>query len=360
MTKHPGQEMRESPNGRILWYPGIARLGPRMLVAVAAFAIVLAPVAARTQQAASLCIVARSPADGLGFQDVLAALALEWRKARLALHSEVVQAPAAEACPVSANGPSALLLLTGATAMLLGPGGVTLSLDLQSVPPADRSQDIARRIAGIFTVEVREGRPLLVDPSRSPMTGATPVHARGPTPAAPAGYLWVAGRYAYQAGHDRHRFGTDIEGGVSLFAERLQAGLRVGFEPAQEATRDPFPVRRMAVPVTLNVRGGGRIHPRVLLRGGLGVGIEWRRLGARLPDRLDTRWTTGIVPLVEVEAEAVFAPTRILRVGIAGLLRGFLAGETLTWQGQDVFQPPRVGVGLMLRVGVVLPDREAP
>lgn len=323
-------------------------------------ACLLTPPPARAQEAASLCIVARSPADGLGFRDVLAALELEWRKARLALQSEVVQAPAAEACPVVANGPSALLLLTGTTAMLLGPGGVTLSLDLSAVSPADRGQDIARRIAGIFAVEVRQGRPLLVDPTRAPAADAAPNGGVRRASAAPAGYAWVAGRYAYQSGDDRHRFGTDLEGGVSLYGERLLAGVRVGFEPSQEAGRDPFPVRRAAVPVTLHLRGGGRVHPRVLLRGGLGVGVEWRRLEARVPDRPDALVRTGVVPLVELEAEASFAPTRVLRLGVAGVLRGFLGGETLAWQARDAYAPPRVGVGLVLRVGVVLPDREAP
>ena len=114
-----------------------------------------------------------------------------------------------------------------------------------------------------------------------------------------------------------------------------------------------------AVPVRLHLRGGGRVHPRVLLRGGLGVGVEWRRLQARGPDRPDALGRTGDVPLVELEAEATFAPTRVLRVGVAGLLRGFLAGEAVAWQGRDAYAPPRVGVGLVLRVGVVLPDREA-
>jgi hypothetical protein len=339
--------------------PAPVRGAPAAAFVLLATCLALSP-PVRAQEAASLCIVARSPADGLGFRDVLAALDLEWRKARLALPSEVVQAPAAEACPVVANGPSALLLLTGTTAMLLGPGGVTLSLDLSAVSPADRGQDIARRIAGIFAVEVRQGRPLLVDPTRAPAADAVSAGPVQPASAAPAGYAWAAGRYAYQSGDDRHRFGTDLEGGVSLYGERLQAGVRVGFEPLQEAGRDPFPVRRTAVPVTLHLRGGGRVHPRVLLRGGLGIGVEWRRLEAQIPDRADAFRRSGVVPLVELEAEATFAPMRVLRVGVAGVLRGFLAGETFAWQGRDAYAPPRVGVGLVLRVGVVLPDREAP
>jgi hypothetical protein len=79
-----------------------------------------------------------------------------------------------------------------------------------------------------------------------------------------------------------------------------------------------------------------------------------------VPDRPDARQITGTVPLLEAEVEAVVAATAVLRVSVAGLFRGFLGGEGLSWQGRTVYDAPRVTVGLAIRVGVLVRDRRQP
>ncbi len=330
------------------------RLSP-VLAVLLAFPAFVQPAFASAPQA-SLCIVARSPADGLGFDDVAAAVDLEWRKSRLALLRRVVSAPAPEACPPDSDGPSALLLLTGTNAVLLGPCGATLQQDLGGAAPVDRGQEIARRVVGLFAAEVRRGHPLLVDRTRQPL--ATPSVAQSVV--GPAGYVSLAGRYGYQPTGGNHRFATDLEGGLTLYDERLLVGLRAGFEPAQQAATDPFRIDAMAVPVTILLRGGGRVHPRILVRGALGAGIEWRQLEASVPGRGDSRRISNTLPLLEAEVEVAIVATGILRVSVAGVLRGFLGGEALSWQGRTVYDPPRLSVGLAVRLGAVLRDRRRP
>ena len=336
---------------------GQARIrGPAAAFMVALAVLQAWPAAARAQSSASLCVVTRSVVEGLDFDCVRSALALEWKKARLPLEQRVVAAPAAEACPPGSDGPSALLMITGAEAVLLGPAGATLRQDLEPAVPVDRAQDLARRVVSLFSTEIRRGHPVLVDLARD-VPGPPAEHRKRD---APAGYITVGGRYGYQTSGGQHRFATDLEGGVSLYDERLQIGLRVGFEPDQEATRDPFRIRSLAVPMTAQLRGGGRVHPRILVRGALGAGFEWRQVSASVPDRPDARQITGTVPLLEAEVEAVVAATSVLRVSVAGLLRGFLGGEGLSWQGRTVYDAPRVTVGLTIRVGVLVRDRRQP
>lgn len=316
----------------------------------------LVPGTTRAQPSATLCVVARSPAEGLGFEDVRSAVAREWSKARLALDLRLISSPAPEACPPGSTGPSALVLLTGPEAVLLGPAGAVAKQDLASAAPVDRAQEFARRVVSLFATEIRRGRPVLVEGVRE--VPAAPGAAG--TDAAMAGYLSVGGRYGYQPSGGRHRFATDLEGGLSFYDERFQAGLRVGFEPRQDATRDPFRIASLAVPVAVEIRGGGRVHPRVLVRGALGIGIEWRQVSASVPDRPDARHLETTVPVVEVELETGIAVTRVLRVSVAGLFRGFLGGEALSWQGRTVYDPPRVSVGLAIRLGAVLGNGRRP
>ena len=311
---------------------------------------------ARAQASASLCIVARSAAEGLDPERVRSAVDLEWRKARLPPDHRIVAAPAPEACPPGSEGPSALLLLDGSDAALLGPAGATLRLDLAPAVPVDRAQDLARRVVSLFATEIRRGHASLVDPTLE--APVPPVAQRGAH--APAGFLSAGGRYGYQSSGGRHRFATDLEGGISLYDERLQVGLRVGFEPEQEATGSPFSIRSMAVPMTVLLRGGGRVHPRVLVRGAIGVGIEWRQLAASVPDRPDPRRLSSTVPLVEAELETAIVASDVIRVSVAGLFRGFPGGQGLSWQGRTVYDPPRLVVGLAIRLGVLVRDRRQP
>jgi hypothetical protein len=102
------------------------------------------------------------------------------------------------------------------------------------------------------------------------------------------------------------------------------------------------------------------VHPRVLLRGALGIGIEWRQVTVSVPDRPDARRLEKTVPVLEAELETVVALTRVLRVSVAGLFRGFLGGEALSWQGRTIYDPPRVSVGLAIRLGAVLGNGRQP
>jgi len=116
------------------------------------------------------------------------------------------------------------------------------------------------------------------------------------------------------------------------------------------------------VAIVLDGRGaslvaGGATVPLdlVLLRAGLGAGVEWTRLEASPPARLSGRVRSVIVPAIEAEVEAVLLAGRWLRVSAAVFARAFPAWQAWDWDGRTVYETPRWSAGAALRVGAVFP-----
>ncbi len=91
-----------------------------------------------------------------------------------------------------------------------------------------------------------------------------------------------------------------------------------------------------------------RGRDRVAATGGLGAGSN--RSSAAFKHRA----------LVEAELETAVVASDVLRVSVAGLFRGFPGGQGLSWEGRTVYDPPRLVVGLALRLGVLVRDRRQP
>jgi len=179
--------------------------------------------------------------------------------------------------------------------------------------------------------------------------------AVAPEPHAVRGVMMLGGRYDYQPGPSLHLGSVELAFSAAMLSERLEVGILAAYEPTRGIPGDAVPDAGVqSVPLSLFVRGGLLFSP-VLVRLGVGVGIEWRRISFTEPVPSGERSKSAVLPILDGELEAVVLLPRSLRLSAAFTVRGFLKGTKYEWQGLTVYEPPRYSVGAALRLGFVFP-----
>jgi len=305
-----------------------------------------------------LCIVRAAAIDGLESATLGPALDLEAMKAGLALaHRE---AESRDDCLPTTDDRLVLLVGEGPAVVVFGPSGTAWPVDLGGLEIPDRAQDVARRVVALFRRPGREsGLSLVMEglPRWPAPPAPTPTAAwSAPGPRRVQGYVVLAGAWRYENAAGLHSGTAGLEAGASLYQERLQAGIGLAWQPARSMRRDPFDVRVDGVELFGRVRGGLALGP-ALLRAGVGVGAQWRRLRVKVPSRTDVLGATAWVPLAGGEVEAAFRVGSIFRIGLATIVTGCLSWTDYRYRGRDVYPGPRFAVDVALRLGAVFPGR---
>lgn len=303
-----------------------------------------------------ICLVHEPEVPGLETESLRVALEIERRKGRT--EAITVNAGSRDECPLPGDSGGWLAVDLGQwpVALLVNRHGDIRAVGLTSVSPKDRAQILARVVLATLTAEGRAGRLPLVDPDESfePLEAATvesvdPIREDEPLP---GGYLSVGARYGYQQGPELHLGLLEFEGGLSLFDDRFALGLTGAWQFSRELNGG-IPGSVTAGELLLMARGGLR-WDIVLLRLGLGVGAQWRRIIARPPSQLnslsDTDWSAVLGAEVETKVR-IHGP---LHASLALTLRWFWKSRGYEWMGTSVYEAPGVTAGLALRLGVVL------
>jgi hypothetical protein len=296
----------------------------------------------------AICLLERTDPDGLDSDSLRGALALEARKAGVA--ANVIGANGPAACP-----PEAALLVAsrpGGTVVIHERWGAPREVDLSGVDARDRAQEAARIAVATLAV-VLSGRPVIVD--RAIERPAPPPPPSPRVSAAPAAYAQIGSRYEYRPGSRGHGLVLDCEGGVSLYGERLQAGVRGEWQPEFPAPGSgEVQAASTAAGIEAVVRGGFPAG-RTLLRGALVVGAEWRRVVLAVPTRLDSPSRVFVQPVMGAEVDAVVPLHRLVRLSVFASVRVWPRARGLAWLGDVAWEPFRVGVGAGVRLGFLLP-----
>ncbi len=180
----------------------------------------------------TLCIVRSAGIEGLEPALLEPALGLEARKAGRRL--ECLPGESRDACP---PGPDrlVLLLMPGPSVSVIDGTRAEWPLDLAGLDAPDRAQDVARRVVALGLAQGKvTGEPLVSEVlARWPSAAIRP-----PGPAVRAGralqgYLIVQGAWRYESSARLHAGSAGLEGGVSLYGERLQAGALLAWQPVR-------------------------------------------------------------------------------------------------------------------------------
>lgn len=301
-----------------------------------------------------LCIVRLGEVPGLAPEDLGPALRLEQRKRGESWESVEVVDPAD--CPVRTDvvlalGPPGIAEVRASRSPSPPPGPQAgMRMNLSGVDPLDRPAEVARIVASGLVAPAAPTDLVEAEVARlSHLAGAPALAASGP-----AGYVRLGGLWTWVSGPDVHAAGADFEAGASLFDERLEVGLRVGWEPPRSATTPAGSRRAQAVPVVAAVRGGLRLG-RVRLLAGLAGGIEWRRMELEPATRFGRLSQDSLAGLLEGSIEGVVAAWGPLRIAVAGVFRGYFGGPTLAWNGRTAWEAPAWSAGLALRLGALIP-----
>lgn len=291
---------------------------------------------------AILCLVFQNPVPGLEEGPLTDALGLAVRKKGTPFNRVVSTEP--ERCPGRGTTTGAVVVVAGDRVFFDGPDGTATPFDAGHLEPIDRSREVAHWIVSLFVSQLYGERVPMVD---FPLVDGNRV----------IGILTVGGLYEYQPGPGLHLGAVELSGGVSLFDERLLVGIRIGYQPRVERTGVSATSRIQSLPVSLLVRGGWLFEP-VLLRIGIGAGLEWRRFSYSASATVGNGVRTSVLPTLEGELEALVRLPRSLRLSLAGLIRGFLGGQGFTLQGENLYEAPRYSVGAVLRFGFVFPQTD--
>jgi hypothetical protein len=308
--------------------------------------------------ALALCIRVVAPVSGLDAPALLAeceAVGAKWGVRCVA------------ACPAADPGPGQVVVAVGPgdTAVLSSASG-DARVDVSRLDPRDRAQDVAR-LALALHVSAAGGPPSpVVEPGLAAPLRAAPPDAVPPDAAPPDAAMLVpqvpriaaSPRFhalagvtaAYQRSSSPFAWRVEVEPGLALFGERLLIAVRAGWQPPADLSGSAVPARWQAVPVTAGLRGGFRVG-MARLRAGVAGGVEWRRIEARPSGRPAPTPRTDAAGVLDGEVEAIFAPIRVLRVGVSLTVRGYVGGDSYAWNGDTVLDAPGLSVGLGLRVG---------
>ena len=323
--------------------------------ALLAFTVALCSVANRVEAAPRpLCVVRLAVVPGLAPEDLGPTLLLEQRKRGAAW--ETVEVPDASDCPPTAGlilvllPPAMVEFRPGAGPLPPAGPGEGIRVDLSPVDPLDRAGEVARIVASNLG-EPRTPVPMV----EAEVASLAPGAASLPTGAATrAGYFRLGGVWAWASGPDVHGAGVDIEAGASLFRERLEVGLRIGWEPPRNAATPAGTRRAQAVPIVAAIRGGVGLG-RVRLLAGLAAGIEWRHFELQPATRFGRMSRDSVAGMLEGSIEGALAAWGPLRVALAGIFRGYIGGPSFAWNGRSAWEAPAWSAGLALRVGAVFP-----
>lgn len=304
-----------------------------------------------SEPAVVLCVVFEQPAMGLESDPFNDALGLEQRKARLPFNRVVVTKP--ENCPGRSTTTGAVATVAGLKIHFDGPEGTVPPFDAGSLDPMDRAHEAARWIVLLFAAQLRGERGpvdsfIFAEPDPEPST------LPGIRKAGVQAELAVGGLYEFQPGPALHLGTMEISGGVSLLEERLVVGLRLGYQPAVQIQGNQFPVLVQSIPLSLFVKGGWLVEP-VLIRLGLGIGLDWRRFALEAPQPVGDQVRSHLAATLAGELEAVVRLPESVRLSLAASVRGFLGGTAYQWEGQTVYESPRYSVGAVLRLGYLFP-----
>lgn len=318
-------------------------------------ALVLAASSPSAALSGTLCIVRVAAVEGLDDGALGPALDLEARKAGLDLARRAATSRAG--CPALAPDRLALVLGEVPPVVVAGPGDAAWPLDVEGVAVEERCQDVARRVVALFaSAGAHRVPPILGD-----RLEAWPVRAQEPPPPSPPGepvqgYLWASGAYRYEPAATLHAGAAGLEGGVALFHERLEAGLALAWQPVRTVGNDLLRSRVDAVDVGARLRGGADLGT-TLLRAGVGVGAQWRRLRLRVATRSDELQAVAWIPVVSGEVEAAFRIGPFFRAALATTIQGYPTWTNYRYRGQPVYDGPRFAVDVALRIGAVFPRR---
>lgn len=303
-----------------------------------------------------ICLVHEPEVPGLETESLRVALEIERRKGRT--EAITVNAGSRDECPlpVEAGGWLAVDLGQWPVALLVNRRGDIRAVGLTRVSPRDRAQILARVVLATLITESKAGTLPLVDPEESfePPVSATveSEESEEDREPIPGGYLSVGARYGYQPGPQLHLGLLEAEGGLSLFDDRFALGVSGTWQFSQELNGD-VPGSVTAGEILLMAKGGLRWEI-VLLRLGLGVGAQWRRIVARPVTRLDSLSDTDWSVVLGAELETKVRIHGPLYASLAFTLRWFWKSKGYEWKGVSLYNAPSVTVGTALRLGVTL------
>jgi hypothetical protein len=308
---------------------------------------------AASPAAALVCIVTRGAIPGLEPELLDGALSLEQRKRGIVVVRTEAGRP--EACPLAPAGQSRIVLVLGpgGDVTVTGPSGGAQVLAIESLERVDRARELARQAIGLVPDSRDRGPASLIQGTLPRLPRDAVIDRR--IAIAPRGYALAGGRYEYRSGNGAHAGGLDAELGLSILDGRFEVGARAGWLRAAAVGGTAGPVSLQAVPVELVARGGPRIG-RWLLRLGVSVGLEWRRIEASSPPlRSQAIRRTDVVAGVGGEVEVAVDLLPGLRLALAGTVRGFPGGTRYAWKDTVAYEAPRIAAGASLRLVVVFP-----
>jgi hypothetical protein len=314
------------------------------------------PLGAEAQAApVTLCVVHGRPVPGLEPDALRAGLRIEVRKAGAAI--AMMDAASVLACEDAPQPRAVLLVGITEDVRFMDPSGRVRVLDVAAVEPIDRAALVGRAVLGLLGAGAPEPAIPILEPGSLAALAKPVVGSLGQTPspaiAEPAGaraYVTAGGRWSWQPRAGAHAGGVELEAGVTLFDERLSFGVLGSFEPARDVPGSQAGGRILSGEALLMVRGAQRAGP-LLVRFGLGGGIEWRRLEAGTDPGREVRTSTPAS--IAGEVEVVVPAGDLVRVSAAFLVRGYPGGTSYTWASLQAYEAPAATIGLALRVGVV-------
>ena len=221
------------------------------------------------------CIVLPAVAAGEEtFLIYLEALRIETRKAGARWNWILVER--AGGCT---SGQPILSLSGHRRASLARPSGGRHEFDLETMPQEVRARTLAQAV-----IRQLHREPIAPVPLLTPEDAIT-LGRVAPEPVKPSsGTKWLArvgGTYMYQFGADLHLGGLTLETGVSFYQDRLAISLVGSYAWAGDVDADGTVLGLQCGGLLAMVRGGLRWDV-ILLRGGIGVGWQRRRVSAEL------------------------------------------------------------------------------
>jgi len=323
----------------------------RPLAVVSAAVIVVMPAApVLAGPRGTVCVVHLGAVPGLSPEAVRVAMTVEERKR--AVEVRHVEARTPGDCGAGAGEPVVTLVVGGGSPLaLIDASGAARTFDLSAVEPTERAQEAARRALAELRGPGAGETVHLVEPgARFPSPPQAPPTVPAPRSAGLRGYLSLAGMYSYALGPDLHAGGIEAEGGVAMFSERLAVGVAASWAPWRSGSAGGATWQATTGDVLAMLRGG-LTAGAFLLRAGIGGGVEWRRVEV-LPDtRIGSTTGTDVAAVVAGEVEALACVGTVFRVGLGVGVRGFIGGTSYLWQGDTVWEAPRIAVIAALRLG---------
>lgn len=321
----------------------------RLLAAQMVLAVLLAPIPTGAAGFAGTVCVVGEASDGLEAETVRTALLVERRKRASDVTVQLV-AEVERCTPARDGAPTVRVILgPGARAAVVDPGRPSVVLELAEAAASERAPEVARAaIDAVPRAPLAEaGRPLVDVSAAVPL----PLPPYRPLEQPLAGLVTVAGGYDYGFVPGGHRGWIGAEAALVLFEGRLGVGVAGAWAPGRDVPRDDLEARLTSGELLAVARGGLAVGP-VLLRLGVGVGYEWRRLTVRSSLRFEAVEARSGATVLALEPEALLPIADRYVVGLAVPTRVYFGGEDHEWQGETLSRAPRAAIGVTVRGGV--------